>query len=107
MQTLIDFRGRPLRLTDERWAHVLSHPEHGGNTLHRIEETLREPDRVVRSRTDPGVELFYRWYEQTAVGSKYLCVVAKASVAAPFVITAYLTDKIKQGEELWSRPDVK
>jgi hypothetical protein len=104
-RTLTDFRNRPLRLTEERWAHVLSHPEHDEHTLQRIVETARTPDHVVRSRTDPEVELFYRQYERTPVTSKYLCLVAKTGTGSPFIITAYLTDAIKKGEELWNRPD--
>lgn len=72
----------------------------------RVKETVRAPDCVIRSRTDPGVELFYRWYDCTPVTSKYLCVVAKAETEAPFIITAYFTDAIKKGEELWRRPSV-
>ncbi len=36
--------------------------------------------------------------------SKHLCVVAKVETEAPFIITAYFTDTIKRGEELWNRP---
>lgn len=104
MLLLTDIHNRPLRLTDERWQHVLSHPEHDDGTRSRIEATVADPDRIVRSRTDPTVELFYRWYDRTPVTSKHLCVVAKVETETPFIITAYFTDAIKQGEELWNRP---
>ena len=35
------------------------------------------------------------------VGDKYLCVVVKVLPADAFVLTAYLTDKVKKGEQLW------
>ncbi len=101
---LTDARNQTLRLTGERWAHILSHPEHDDATRTRIEETVADPDRIIRSRTDPGVELFYRHYDRTPVTSKHLCVVAKIKTDNPFIITAYFTDAVKQGEELWSRP---
>ncbi len=41
------------------------------------------------------------YYEQTVVTSKWLCVVAKYEEEDAFVITAYLTDKPKEGEILW------
>ena len=104
-RTLTDFQDQTLRLTDERWSHVLSHPEHDEGTLQRIEETVRAPDRAVRSRTDDTATLLYRRYDRTPVTSKYLCVVAKTETADPFIITAYFTDAIKKGEELWSRPN--
>jgi len=47
------------------------------------------------------VYLYYRFYEQTIVGAKWLCVVIKDNSDDAFIITAYLTDKLKQGLELW------
>lgn len=49
---------------------------------------------------DESVRLFYRFYAQTIVGSKWLCVVVKYTIIDAFIITTYLTDKPKVGEEL-------
>lgn len=98
-----DVHGRSLRLTDERLQHAQSaHPELV-DALDYLAPTLRAPDRIVRSRTDNTVELFYRYFETTPVTSKYLCVVAKTAVDDPFIITLYFTDAIKQGEVLWPK----
>ena len=35
------------------------------------------------------------------VGDKWLCVVVKYTADDAFVLTAYLTDKLKKGEQLW------
>jgi len=35
------------------------------------------------------------------IGAKWLCVVIKDNSDDAFIITAYLTDKLKQGLELW------
>ena len=35
------------------------------------------------------------------VGGKWLCIVVKYEEHDAFVVTAYLTDKPKAGEELW------
>ena len=40
MKTLVDFQGRPVRLTDERRQHILEHPEMAGMER-ALEETLR------------------------------------------------------------------
>ena len=64
---------------------------------------MREPQLVRRSRSDAVVRLFYEFYAQTIVGGKWLCVVVKYDVAVAFVITAYLTDKPKAGDELWPK----
>ncbi len=62
MAVLDDYDKRSIRLTDERRQHMESnHPEMKGQ-IGRIGETLANPDKVVRSRTDSLVELFYRFY---------------------------------------------
>lgn len=102
MKTLKDFQGLTIRLTDERLAHILGHPEMGGMER-AIEEALVRPERVVESFSDPQSHLYYRFYVGTRVGDKYLCVVVKVREADAFVLTAYLTDKLKRGVLLWPR----
>ena len=87
-----DVRGRSLRLTEEWEDHIRTvHPELT-DLPEYLGSTIRAPDRIVQSRTDETVELFYRSFETTPVTSKYLCVVVKAAVEDPFIITAYFTD---------------
>jgi hypothetical protein len=50
MRILHDFQGLAIRLTDERLAHVLEHPELAGMES-AITETLRHPEQVVQSVT--------------------------------------------------------
>jgi len=103
---LHDFNGLAIRLTDERRAHILQHPEMVPMAA-AIEETLLRPERVVQSFSDPQAHLYYRFYFRTIVGSKFLCVVVKTSDGDAFVLTAYLTDRIKKGEVLWPIPNEK
>ena len=56
---------------------------------------------AIQSRTDVTAELSYRFYIGTKFGDKWLCVVVKYAAADAFVVTAYLTDKPKKGEQLW------
>ncbi|MBI4827798.1 MAG: hypothetical protein HY804_03140 [Nitrospinae bacterium] len=84
-------------------AHILEHPEMA-DMFPAIEETLQSPVRVNRSASDSEALLYYRYYEHTPVGGKYLCAVVKKGEAGAFLLTAYLTDKIKQGEIVWKRP---
>ena len=100
MKTLQDCFGDQIRLTDERLAHILEHPEMK-DMSEEIERVLRQPQWVRRSRTDEAVRLFYEFYAQTIVGGKWLCVVVKYAENDAFVVTAYLTDKPKAGEDLW------
>jgi hypothetical protein len=100
MKTLQDCFGQKVRLTDERLAHILEHAEMKDLET-EIEKVLRQPQLVRRSRTDEAVRLFYEFYAQTIVNGKWLCVVVKCLESDAFVVTAYLTDKPKAGEDLW------
>ncbi len=66
-------------------------------------ETLAKPTLVIQSRSDASAELSYRYYLGTQVGDKWLCVVVKYSLDDAFVLTAYLTDQPKKGEQLWPK----
>jgi hypothetical protein len=104
MQTLVDYEGRAIRLTDERLAHILEHPEMR-DMQHRIPETLRTPEKVVESVSDARARLYYRFYVGTIVGDKHLCVVVKVTDNDAFVLTAYLTTGPTEGKVLWPRSD--
>ena len=45
--------------------------------------------------------LYYRYLAQTLVGPKYLYMEVKVLPGDAFVITAYLTDNVKEGRVLW------
>jgi len=103
MKWFNDVYDRRVRLTNERQEHIeADHPEMSGQ-IDKIQNTLLNPDMIVRSRTDPEVELFYRHYDTTPVTEKYLCVVVKVAAGDFLAITAYFTDSIKRGDVLWQR----
>jgi hypothetical protein len=81
---------------------VFDHPEMEGQ-IDKVQETLLNPEKVVRSKTDSQVELFYQLYRSTPVTQKYLCVAVKAFADDAFVLTAYFTDTIKKGDILWKK----
>ena len=103
MMTLPDCFGCAVRLTDERLAHILQHPEMLGFE-HAIADALSAPDEVRLSRSDAEVRLFFRHYGHTPVGAKWLCVVVKFRDDDAFIVTAYLTDQPNPGEWLWPKP---
>ena len=102
MKILRDHTGLAIRLTDERLTHILEHPEMK-EMAKAIEETLLRPERVVESFSDAQARLYYRFYFGTLVGDKYVCVVVKVSNDYAFVLTAYLTDRIKRGVTIWPK----
>ncbi|MEM9118807.1 MAG: DUF4258 domain-containing protein [Cyanobacteria bacterium P01_F01_bin.56] len=103
MKRFADYQGRQIRLTNERLAHILTHPEMV-NMEAAIPAVLLNPEVVRQSRTDMTVSLYYLYQRATFVGDKWLCVVVKYLEADAFVITAYLTDKLKPGAQIWPNP---
>lgn len=99
MRRIVDYKGRAIRLTDERLEHILTHPEMRGMEG-ALEDVIRQPDTVVQSLSDAEVHLYYRFLKGTRVGDMYMCAVVKLA-GDPFVITAYLTDRPKKGELVW------
>ena len=71
MTEYLDYRGQRVRLTDERLAHILDHPEMAGMEP-AIGGTLAQPESVVESLSDAEAQLYYRFYVGTRVGDKYL-----------------------------------
>lgn len=100
MPILLDYQNREVRLTEERLAHILIHPEMLGMEA-QISDTLKHPQLVRKSSSDANAVLFYRFYIQMVIGEKWLCVVVKYLPDDAFIVTAYFTDKLKKGEDLW------
>lgn len=61
------------------------------------------PSGTLDHPPDPEARLYYRYYVGTVVGDKFLCVVVKLGEADAFVVTAYLTDRVKKGEQIWPK----
>ncbi len=101
MEVIVDHNGLSVRLTDERLAHILDHPEMAGLEV-AIAETLKGPAFVIQSITDEAARLYYRFYSGTPMGDKFVCVVVKVRPGDAFILTAYLTDKPKKGTVLWN-----
>ena len=60
-----------------------------------VKQTLASPEEVRRSKKDPAVHLYYR-----KTNGHYCCVVAKHLNGDGFVVTTYMTDRIRIGERL-------
>lgn len=93
--------GFQVRTTVEYW-HLITtvkHPIMKGKEAD-VQATLREPDEVRQSKSDPQVYLFYRASEQ----SRWVCAVTKRLNGEGFLITAYRTSAIKEGVVVWPNP---
>jgi len=100
--TVIDQFHHKIRLTDERFKHILERPEMI-SAESQIKETILVPEIIKESKHDVKVQIYYGPYEKTPVTKKYLAVIVKILNHEGFVITSYYTDKIKEGKTLWKR----
>jgi hypothetical protein len=82
----------PIRLTDERWQHIVTrHPEMN-DLKKQVLETVTEPDMIQKG--DFGESLAIRFYHKTPLTSKFLVVAYReVSPGDGFIITAYLTNE--------------
>ncbi len=95
--TPLDFT---VRVTATYWDLIVTikHPVMAG--LERdVKETLENPEQIRVSRSDPKVFLFYRIKRSR----RWICAVAKRLNGEGFLVTAYPTDAIKEGEYIWPK----
>ncbi len=95
-----------VELTKERERHIGErHPDLLPEHRVQMAETLSDPDQVRRSPRFAGARLFSRWYNNKD-RSKYVVVVVVSQSdprARHWIITAYLTRKLAEGEVEWNR----
>ena len=90
--------GFSVRVTRAYWELIVSikHPVMSGHETD-VKETLANPNEIRVSRSDPAVYLFYK-LQRT---ERWICAVVKRLDGNGFLITTYLTDSIKEGEQIW------
>ena len=95
--TPLDFA---VRVTRSYWELIVTtkHPVISGHESD-IKGTLTNPNEIRVSRSDPAVYLFYKPQRR----GRWFCAVAKRLDGEGFLITAYLTDVIKEGEHVWPK----
>jgi hypothetical protein len=92
--------GFRVRVTRAYWELIITvkHPAMSGRET-AVQETLHKPDEIRVSKSDPSVYLFYKLMN----AKRWVCGVSKRLDGDGFLITAYLTDAIKEGVRIWPR----
>jgi len=95
VETPLSFR---VRVTAAYWDLIVTvkHPVMNGRE-DAVKLALTAPDEVRVSRSDGDVYLFYK----TERNRRWVCAVAKRLNGDGFLITAYVTDAVKEGEKIW------
>lgn len=95
--------GVTVRTTKEYWESITTtkHPSIRKYEA-QVKKTLSNPDQIRRSTRDSRVHLYYK-----SIGKLSVCVVADhMSSKEGYVITAYLTDRIKEGEQVYGKEKI-
>lgn len=100
MEVVSSVRGAPIRLTDERWFHIVENHDELAGMAFEVLGAVAEPDFVAKGWKD---ELL----AAKRINKKYLIVVYKEiNKKDGFIITAFLTTKIhqiKRRKILWQK----
>jgi hypothetical protein len=99
MDIVKSVNGVPIRLTDERWIHIIENHEDVAGYYDDVLNTIESPDFVIVGYNGAMVAL-------RRIETKFLAVVYKEMAGNDgFIITAYFTSKIKLEREviLWQQ----
>ncbi|MEO0985289.1 MAG: hypothetical protein AAFY20_07040 [Cyanobacteria bacterium J06639_14] len=88
-----------VRTSDEYWQKIIVKYPDIADLEDIIKNTLANPDEIRRSSRDPNVLLFY----QNIKTSRWVVAVTRRLNGDGFLITAYQTDAIKEGDPLWPK----
>ncbi|HEY7791537.1 MAG TPA: hypothetical protein VIC33_13550 [Vicinamibacterales bacterium] len=88
--------GKRVRVTEDYWQKIVTtkHPLMAG-CEDLVKGILAQPEVVRRSRKDQSVFLYYGRAEK-----RYCCVVVRHLNGDGFIVTAYITDRIKIGDAI-------
>ena len=86
-----DKTGRVIYLTQERWSHILKHPEMQ-DSLAQIERTLIFPQRITFHKYDESIRNYYYFLKEK---KRFLKLLVKYLNGRGFLITAYLVENIR------------
>ena len=92
--------GVKIRVTTSYWNFIIEskHPiMKDKETL--VKTTLKSPDLIKKSTKDRSVFLYYKSYKKN-----FAVVVCKHLNGSGYIITTYITDRIKIGEQIWKKP---
>lgn len=90
--------GITIRTTKDYWQQIVTikHPS-VAKYESGVKEALKDPDEIRRSKQDIRVHLYYK-----SIGKLFVCAVADhISSKEGYLITSYLTDRIKEGEQIY------
>lgn len=98
-ETVTSVNGIAIRLTDERWAHITEEHSELAGMRFEVLETIVQPLRIYEGGNSECLAI------REIESGKFLVAIYRETDADGFVITAFLTRRIKSLEKreiLWS-----
>ena len=90
--------GFTVRTSTQYWQKIITKHPDLAERRELIKMALAAPDEIRRSSRDVGILLFY-----LATDKRWAVAVARRLNGDGFLITAYQTDEIKEGETIWRK----
>jgi len=89
--SVISKNGKEIKLSEERWYHIVEPHDYMAGNQDIIFETLESPDIIVEGRKKEFIALKY--YAKISISEKHAVVIYKELDNEGFVITAFMTSK--------------
>ena len=98
MNSADSVHGVPIRLTTERWFHIVENHDDVAGYYDDVLQAIADPELVLPGHNKSKIAV------RTYGRRRYLCVIYRElSGSDGFVITAYFTDKIDREKAIWKR----
>lgn len=91
--------GFTVRTSESYWQRLITRHPDIAELEALVQQALAAPDEIRRSSRDDAVLLFYLARSE----KRWVVAVARRLNGDGFLITAYQTDTIKEGESIWHR----
>ncbi len=105
MEVPVSKNGKSIRITDERWTHVVESHDYMAGNRDLVVETVEDPDTIVMGRK--GELIAFRYYLETSISAKHVIAVYRELEDDGFLITAFMTsapETILRKGVLWQKP---
>jgi hypothetical protein len=105
MEVAVSKNGITIRITDERWTHVVESHDYMAGNRELVVETVEDPDSIVIG--GKGELIALRHYQATSISEKHVVVVYREFEGDGFLITAFMTsspETILRKGVIWQRP---
>ncbi len=88
-----------VRTSEEYWQKLITKHPDIADLESEVKQALASPDEIRSSSRDPNILLFYLLIKQ----KRWVVAVTRRLNGDGFLITAYQTDAIKEGESIWHK----